>query len=120
MGTTLTSVLVWLAGLAAAAGLAWLVMTMPPTRPNLALFFGLLIVAATGLLAPALAWLHRRIPFGGRPPAARAALRQAFLISLALAAAALLLLADMLDAILALGIAALVVLVEILAQSRAR
>ena len=68
----------FLIGLAAAAGVAWLVIANPPTRPNVALAIVLLVAAATGLLAPLLAWLHRRIPFGGRPPARRAAFRQAF------------------------------------------
>ena len=108
----------WLIGLAAAAGLAWLVIENPPTRPNVALAIVLLVAAATGLFAPLLAWLHRRIPFGGRPPARRAAFRQAFLIGLALALAALLLLVDLMDATLVLGIVALVVLLEWLAQTR--
>ena len=73
-----------LIGLAAAAGLAWLVIENPPTRPNVALAIVLLVAAATGLLAPLLAWLHRLIPFGGRPPVRRAAFRQAFFIGLAL------------------------------------
>ena len=107
-----------LIGLSAAAGLAWLVIENPPTQPNVALAIVLLVAAATGLFAPLLAWLHRRIPFGGRPPARRAAFRQAFLIGLALALAALLLLVDLMDATLVLGIVALVVLLEWLAQTR--
>ena len=106
-----------LIGLAAAAGLAWLVIENPPTRPNVALAIVLLVAAATGLLAPLLAWLHRLIPFGGRPPVRRAAFRQAFFIGLALALAALLILVDLLDATLLLGILALVVLLEWLAQT---
>jgi hypothetical protein len=108
----------WLIGLAAAAGLARLVLETAPTQPNLALALVLLVVAVTGLFAPVLAWLHRRIPFGGRPPVRRAAFRQAFLVGLALALTALLLLADLMDATLVLGIVALVVLVEWLAQTR--
>ena len=107
-----------LIGLTAAAGLAWLVIESPPTRPNVALAIVLLVAAATGLLAPLLAWLHCLIPFGGRPPVRRAAFRQAFLIGLALALAALLILVDLLDATLLLGILALVVLLEWLAQTR--
>lgn len=111
-------VLSLLIGLAAAAGLARLVLESAPTQPNLAMALVLLVLAATGLLAPPLAWLHRRIPFGGRPPARRAAFRQAFLVGLALVLAALLLLAGLMDATLVLGIVALVILVEWLAQTR--
>ncbi len=107
-----------LIGLTAAAGLAWLVIESPPTRPNVALAIVLLVAAATGLLAPLLAWLHCLIPFGGRPPVRRAAFRQAFLIGLALALAALFILVDLLDATLLLGILALVVLLEWLVQTR--
>ncbi len=106
-----------LIGLSAAAGLAWLVIENPPTQPNVALAIVLLVAAATGLLAPLLAWLHRLLPFGGRPPMRRVAFRQAFLIGLALALAALLLLIDLMDATLVLGIVALVVLLEWLAQT---
>ena len=84
----------------------------------MALAIVLLVAAATGLLAPLLAWLHCLIPFGGRPPVRRAAFRQAFLIGLALALAALFILVDLLDATLLLGILALVVLLEWLAQTR--
>jgi hypothetical protein len=108
----------WLVGLLAAAGLARLVVATSPTQPNLALALVLLVMAVTGLLAPVLAWLHRRIPFGGRPPLRRAAFRQAFLVGLALALAALLLLANLMDVTLVLGIMALVILVEWLAQTR--
>ncbi|MCB9143007.1 MAG: hypothetical protein H6646_12130 [Anaerolineales bacterium] len=107
-----------IAGLAAVYGLTSLVLNLPPTRQNLATFLLLLVIAATGLLAPALAWLHRRIPFGGRPPTRRAAFRQALLIGLALALAAWLQLVGLLDATLVLGITALVILVEVLVQSR--
>lgn len=107
-----------LAGLAAAAGLAWLVVTQPPTNPNLATAIALLVIAITGLLAPLLSWLHRRIPFGGRPPTTRAALRQALLLGLAAGAVALLQLRSLLDGTLLLGVLALVVLVEVFMQSR--
>jgi len=120
--TTVRSIVVYLVsfmtGLVAAAGLAWLVINAPPTRPNLATALALLVVAGTGLLAPLLHALHGRIPFGGRPPTQRAAFRQALLLSLALAAAALLQLMHLLDGTLLLGIAALVILVEVFAQTR--
>ena len=112
------SLLALLAGLAATAGLAWLVVNQPPTNPNLATAIMLLVVAVAGLLAPLLGWLHRRIPFGGRPPTARAALRQALLLGLAAGLIALLQLRGLLDGTLLLGVAALVVLVEVFMQSR--
>lgn len=114
-GHALLSLLV---GLAAAAGLGWLVTNTPPTNPNLATAMVLLVAAVTGLSAPLLGWLHRRIPFGGRPPTARAALRQALLIGLAAGAIALLQLRNLLDGTLLLGVLALVVLVEVFMQSR--
>lgn len=112
------SLLSLLAGAAAAAGLAWLVINQPPTNPNVATAIALLVAAVTGLLAPMLGWLHRRVPFGGRPPTARAALRQALLVGLAAGAVALLQLRGLLDGTLLLGILALVVLVEVFMQSR--
>lgn len=113
-----TSLLSLVVGIAAAAGLAWLVINRPPTTPNLATALTLLALAVAGLLAPLLGWLHRRIPFGGRPPSGRAALRQALLLGLAVALSALLQLRGLLDGTLILGILALVVLVEVFAQSR--
>ncbi len=107
-----------IAGMGAVYGLVTLVLTMPPTRQNLASFLLLLVIAAVGLLGPVLAWLHRRVPIGGRPPTRRAAYRQALLAGLALALAAWLQLAGLLDATLILGITALVILVEVLVQSR--
>jgi hypothetical protein len=107
-----------LMGIAAGAGLAWLVINRPPTNPNLATAMLLLALAVTGLLAPLLGWLHRRIPFGGRPPTARAALRQALLLGLAVALIAILQLRGLLDGTLVLGVLALAVLVEVFAQSR--
>lgn len=107
-----------IAGMGAVYGLVTLVLTMPPTRQNLASFLLLLVIAAVGLLGPLLAWLHRRVPIGGRPPTRRAAYRQALLVGLALALAAWLQLAGLLDATLILGISALVILVEVLVQSR--
>ncbi|MCB0207034.1 MAG: hypothetical protein KDH89_19620, partial [Anaerolineae bacterium] len=101
-----------IAGLAAVYGLVTMVLNTPPTRQNLATFLLLLVIAAAGLLAPVLAWLHRRVPIGGRPPTRRAAFRQALLIGLALALAAWLQLVGLLDATLILGITALVILVE--------
>lgn len=105
-------------GVVAAAGLAWLVAYTPPTNPNLASAIALLVAAVAGLLAPALGWLHRRIPFGGRPPTARAALRQALLLGVAAGLIALLQLRRLLDGTLLLGLLALVVLVEVFMQSR--
>jgi len=111
--------LFFLTGLAALAGAGWLVIgPQPPTTPNLALFLVLLAVAIAGLLAPLLGWLHRRIPFGGWPPAPATALRQGFLLGLGLALVAWLRLNDLLDMTLALGAFALVILAEILIQSR--
>ena len=107
-----------IAGLAAVYGLVTMVLNTPPTRQNLATFLLLLVIAAAGLLAPVLAWLHRRVPIGGRPPTRRAAFRQALLIGLALALAAWLQLVGLLDATLILGVTALVILVEVLVQSR--
>lgn len=120
MHATLIYGLSLIAGLAASYGLVTLVLNTPPTRQNLATFLLLLVVATVGLLGPALAWLHQRLPIGGRPPTRRAAYRQALLIGLGLALAAWLQLTGLLDATLALGITALVVLVEVLAQSRRR
>jgi hypothetical protein len=114
-GHALLSLLI---GLAAAAGLGWLVYSTPPTTPNLATALALLVIAVAGLAAPLLGWLHRRIPFGGRPPTARAALRQALLLGLAAGAIALLQLRSLLDGTLLLGVLALVVLVEVFMQSR--
>lgn len=113
-----TSLLSLLMGSAAAAGLAWLVINRPPTNPNLATALLLLALAVTGLLAPLLGWLHRRIPFGGRPPSGRAALRQAALLGLAAVALVILHLRELLDGTLVLGVLALVVLVEVFVQSR--
>jgi hypothetical protein len=107
-----------LMGIAAGAGLAWLVINRPPTNPNLATAMLLLALAVTGLLAPLLGWLHRRISFGGRPPTARAALRQALLLGLAAALIAILQLRGLLDGTLILGVLALAVLVEVFAQIR--
>lgn len=107
-----------IAGLAAVYGLVTLVLNTPPTRQNLATFLLLLVIATVGLLGPALAWLHRRLPFGGRPATRRAAYRQAFLVGLAVALAAWLQLVGLLDATLILGITALVILIEVLVQSR--
>lgn len=110
-----------LMGLAAAAAAAWLVFgPAPPTPLNLILFLALLVPAAGGLLAPVLAALHTRIPFGGRPPSRRVALRQGLLIGLGLAFAAWLQLGRLLDGTLILAILALIVLAEVLIQSRAR
>lgn len=114
-GHALLSLLI---GLAAAAGLGWLVYSTPPTNPNLATAIVLLVVAVAGIMAPLLSWLHRRVPFGGRPPTARAALRQAVLLGLAAGAIALLQLRSLLDGTLLLGVLALVVLVEVFMQSR--
>lgn len=118
MRSTLAYLVSLLVGLAAATGLGWLVINAPPTQPNLATAIALLAMAGTGLLAPLLHLLHGRIPFGGRPPTQRAAFRQALLLSLALAALALLQLARLLDGTLVLGIAALVILIEVFAQTR--
>ena len=107
-----------LAGLLAAVGLGWLVYSTPPTTPNVATALVLLVAAVTGLTAPLLGWLHRRIPFGGRPPSARAALRQALLLGLAAGAVALLQLRNLLDGTLLLGVLALAALVELFMQSR--
>jgi hypothetical protein len=107
-----------LAGLAAAAALVWLVINRPPSNPNLATAIVLLVAAVTGLLAPLLGSLHRRVPFGGRPPTARAALRQALLLGLAAGLIAILQLRGLLDGTLLLGVVALVVLVEVFMQSR--
>ncbi|MFZ2489755.1 MAG: hypothetical protein WAZ19_16735 [Anaerolineae bacterium] len=107
-----------LAGLAAAAGLAWLVINRPPTNPDIATALVLLTLAVTGLVAPFLGVLHRRIAFGGRPPTVHAALRQGFLLGLAASAVAFLQLRRLLDGTLLLGIAALVVLVEVFMQNR--
>jgi hypothetical protein len=110
-----------LMGLAALATALWMVLGgAAPTPQNLALFLALLIPAVTGLLAPFLALLHRRLPLGGRPPTMRAALRQAFLVGVAIAVAGWLQLNRLLDATLVIGLVACVVLVEWLAQSRAR
>jgi hypothetical protein len=78
----------------------------------------LLVIAVAGLLAPLMGWLHRRIPFGGRPSTARAALRQALLLGLAAGAVALLQLRSLLDSTLLLDVLALVMLVEVFMQSR--
>ena len=107
-------------GLAALAGALWLVTTLLPTLPNLLLFLALLLLAVTGLLTPLLAWLHGWLPIGGRPPTPAAARRQAFLIGLAVTGAAILHLLDLLDGALVFALVALVILVELLAQSRAR
>ncbi|MEZ4768140.1 MAG: hypothetical protein R2844_06895 [Caldilineales bacterium] len=107
-----------IAGVGAVYGLVSLVLNVPPTRQNVATFLLLVVIAAVGLLGPALAWLHRRVPIGGRPPTRRAAFRQALLVGLALALAAWLQLVGLLDPTLVLGITALVVLVELLVQSR--
>lgn len=107
-----------LMGIAASAGLAWLVINRPPTNPNLATAMLLLALAVAGLLAPLLGWLHRRIPFGGRPPTARAALRQGALLGLAAALIAVLQLRGLLDGTLVLGVLALAVLIEVFMQSR--
>lgn len=112
---------VLLMGLAALATAIWMVAGgAAPTPQNVALFLALLIPATTGLLAPFLALLHRRVPFGGRPPAMKVALRQAFLVGVAVAVAGWLQLNRLLDATLVIGLAAFVALVEWLAQSRAR
>jgi len=50
-----------IAGMGALYGLVTLVLTLPPTRQNLASFLLLLVIAAVGLLGPLLAWLHRRV-----------------------------------------------------------
>lgn len=113
-----TSLLSLLMGAAAAAGLAWLVMNRPPTNPNLATALLLLALAVTGLLAPLLSWLHRRIPFGGRPPSGRVALRQALLLGLTAVLLAMLQLRGLLDGTLVLGVLALAALIEVFAQSR--
>lgn len=108
-------------GLAALATLVWLVVgPEAPTVPNLALFLVLVVPAVAGLLTPFLAWLHRRTPLGGRPPSPGAALRQGLLLGAAFAVTCWLQLARLLDSTLVLGLLALVVLLEILAQSRAR
>lgn len=110
-----------LAGLAALAAAVWLVVAGgPPTPQNLALFLALLVPAVTGLLTPVLALLHQRVPFGRRPPTLQAALRQAFLLGMAVAVAGWLQLNRLLDATLAVGLLASVVLIEWLAQIRAR
>ncbi len=110
-----------LVGLAALAAAVWLVVAGgPPTPQNLALFLALLVPAVMGLSAPFLALLHRRLPFGGRPPTLQAALRQGFLLGLAVAVAGWLQLNRLLDATLVLGLLACVVLIEWLAQIRAR
>lgn len=107
-----------LLGTGAAAAAAWLVVgPPPPTTPNLALFLVLLVPAVAGLCAPVLGLLHRRFPFGGRPPTAATALRQGLFLGLGLAIAALLQLLDLLDATLVLAIGALVVLAELFVQS---
>lgn len=111
--------LLLLMSVAALAAAVWLVVgPEPPTPVNLALFLILLILAATGLLTPPLAVLHRRLPLGGRPPTPTAATRQAFLLGLGLALAGWLQLARLLDGTLCFGIVALVVLIEVLVQSR--
>ncbi len=115
IGHALLSLLV---GLAAAVGLGWLIYSTPPTNPNLATALMLLVIAVAGLASPLLGWLHRRVPFGGRPPKARAALRQGLLIGLAAGAIALLQLRGLLDGTLLLGVLALAVLVEVFMQSR--
>ncbi len=114
-GYALLSLLI---GLAAAVGLGWLIYSTTPTNPNLATAIVLLVTAVAGLLAPLLGWLHHRIPFGGRPPTARAALRQGLLLGLAAGLIAILQLRGLLDGTLLLGVAALVVLVEVFLQSR--
>jgi hypothetical protein len=113
-----TALLLLLLSVAAAAALGWLIYTTPPTNPNVATAMVLLVTAVAGLMAPLLGWLHRRIPFGGRPPSTQAALRQGLLLGLAAAAIALLQLRGLLDGTLLLGVLALVVLVEVFMQSR--
>lgn len=120
MRETLGRWLYFAMGVAAAAAATWLVVgPEPPTPLNLALFLLLLVAATTGLLTPVMAWLHRRVPIGGRPPTSTAAVRQSFLIGAGLALAGWLQLIGLLDGTLVLGILALVVLSEIFAQSRA-
>jgi hypothetical protein len=110
-----------LLGLAALGILVWLVFgPEAPTVPNLALFLVLVVPAVAGILTPFLAWLHRHTPLGGRPPALGAALRQGLLLGIAFSVTCWLQLARLLDSTLVLGLLALVVLLEILAQSRAR
>ena len=106
------------AGLAAGLGLAWLVVNRPPSNPNLVTALTLLALALIGLLTPPLAWLHARLPLGGRGPAARSALRQATLLALVVVLAAVLQLRGLLDGASLLGLAALVVLVELFLQNR--
>lgn len=110
--------LLFIAGLVALAGIIWLVAGPEgPTVVNLALFLVLLVPAVAGLTAPLLAWLHRRLPFAGQQTPGVAA-RQGFLLGLGVALLAWLQLIRLLDPTLALGIVALVVLAEVLMQSR--
>lgn len=114
-------ILVVLMGVAAVAAAIWMVAGgAPPTPQNVALFLVLLIPAITGLFAPILALVHRRLPLGGQPPTMKAAVRQAFLVGVALAVAGWLQLNRLLDATLVVGIVACVILAEWLVQSRAR
>ncbi|MEA3337670.1 MAG: hypothetical protein U9R25_17370 [Chloroflexota bacterium] len=121
MRSFLLNITLLLMGIAAVAAMVWLVVgPEPPTPQNLALLLVLIIPAATGLLAPFLGWLHRRMPIGGSPPTTTAAIRQGFLVGVGMALMGGLQLAGLLDPTLILGIMALIVLTEALLQSRSR
>lgn len=107
----------FLLGLAALAALAWLVINRAPDTGAFTVALALLVITCTGLLAPLLALLHRRVPIGGRVAGNRTALRQAFWLGIAAAAIVLLQWRGLMNSTLALGIGVLVVLLEVFAQS---
>ncbi|MER2600108.1 MAG: hypothetical protein ABTQ73_11365 [Caldilineales bacterium] len=107
----------FLLGLAALAALAWLVMNRVPDSRSFTVALLLLVMACTGLLAPLLAWLQRRVPIGGATSGSRIALRQAFWLGLAVATLVFLQWRGLLNSTLVLGIGVLVLLLEVFAQS---
>jgi len=97
------------------AGLGYMVMTQSPSTVTKALFFPLLFLAVASVVIPCLAWLYGRMGHEDEPAAV---LRQGGWAGLYVSLVAGLQMARLLDAIVAVVMAAIFVLLEVFLLQR--
>jgi uncharacterized protein YacL len=97
------------------AGLGYVVLTQSPSTVTKALFFPLIFLAIASAVIPCLAWLHERLGHEDEPAAV---LRQGAWAGLYVSLVAGLQMARLLDAIVAVVMAAIFVLLEVFLLQR--